>query len=344
VSGHAPRVALCCDVGTTVVTDHVVRCLALADELLTRGATVGFCCDAGSVPWAQAQIAARGLHVEPPAGGPDAYVRMLDRLGADGVVFDAPRLEPEVYAAVRRAGLPTLAVVDGDRVGPEADVLVDPNVGAEERRLPAPTGSTVLAGPDYALMRNDVLAYRPISVPTLHDVEVPRVVAVLDDAGDAEAGLAAARVLADTGRPFEATFVMSSPRERSGLADVRLAPRQRVDAVAPDLRVHERVAVADVVLSVAGPLTLEWLCLGVAAGLVWDSEDRVELYRNLMVRRAVVGLGSAAGLTDEPEAAAGRASRLLGDAAERARLAEKAWRMVDGLGRNRVVDALLGLL
>jgi spore coat polysaccharide biosynthesis predicted glycosyltransferase SpsG len=346
VSGPVPRVALCCDVGPAVVTDHVLRCLALADELVGRGVTVSFVCDAASMPWARAQIEARGLPAA-PADGPDALLRELERLRADAVVLDAPGLGADGHAAVRDAGLPTLAVVGRDLPVADADVLVAPDVGAQEHGRPAPAGATVLAGPDYALMRNDVLAHRPVTTPAPRDVEVPRVVGVLDatgDSGDAETAEAAARLLADTGRPFEATFVTSSPQAREALADVRPAPRQRVSAVDPDLRVHQRVARADVVLATAGPLTCEWLCLGVAAGLVWADEDRVDLYRALMVRRTVVGLGSAAGLAEDPDAAADKASRLLGDPAERARLAQTGWRLVDGLGRARVADALLGLV
>nr|MDQ4008817.1 spore coat protein [Actinomycetota bacterium] len=152
-----------------------------------------------------------------------------------------------------------------------------------------------------------------------------------------------ARVLAETGRPFEAVFVAADEGERAEIARVRPAPRQRIDVAEPTWRLHERVGRADVVLGPAGSSAYEWLCLGAAVGLVWADEARVEDYRWLMVRRAVVGLGSAASLRDDPGPGVDKATRLLSDARERTRLAEAGWRLVDGLGRARVANALLRL-
>lgn len=339
-----PRIALCCDVGPHIAATHLMRCLALGEELVSRGVSVVFVCDAASVDWAQAQIQARGLEAVPPVHTADDHVALFDRLGVGAVVFDSPLLATEVYTAVRRTGLPTLAIVDGDLAGASADVLVAPNVGAEEDLPGGPADTTVLAGLGYALLRNDVLANRPIAVPQHHDEDVPRVAAVFADADAVEAAPAVARLLTATGRPFEATFFVSDASARAGVAAVRAAPRQRVDAVEPSRRLHEEVVRSDVVIAVAAPSTYEWLCLGCAVGLVWAADRHVEAYRRLMVRRVVVGLGSASDPDEEPGFAIDKASRLLSDARERGRLAEVAWGLVDGLGRARVADALLALL
>lgn len=352
--------AFCCDVGARVGSLHVVRCLALAEEVASRGVDVVFVCDADAAPWAQSQIAARGLEVVAPpgfdgsAGSGDEYVELCDRLGVGAVVFDSRLVSGPVHAAVRRSGRPTLAIVDGDAGAAGTDVLVDPNAGADEGHGRAPGDATLLRGLDYALMRNDVLANRPISAPQHPRAEVPRVMAVFDEAltseavtaapGAAQAATAMARVLADTGRPFEATFVTADAAARSGVEAVRPAPRQRIDVVSPHMRLVEKAVRSDVVLAVAGPTAAELLCLGAAVGLVWAVEDQVPGYRSLMVQRAVVGLGSAQSLADDPTSGVEKATRLLGDARERTRLAEAGWGLVDGFGRARVVDTLLALL
>ncbi len=334
-----PLVAVHCDAGPA--RSRAARCLALAEELVLRGVEVVFVGGAERDPWTRAQLDAHGLTSVVAGDSAEAFGRVLDELAADAVVLDG-NLSADACAALRGSGRPTLAVVDGDSRGRQADVVVDPNPGAEDRRLRAPRNATVLAGTDFALMRNDVLANRPISPRRHHSVEVPRVVAVLDDA-DA-AGAVLARVLAETGRPFEAVFVAADEGVRAEVAQVRPAPRQRIDVAEPTWRLHERIGRADVVLGPAGSSAYEWLCLGAAVGLVWADEARVEDYRRLMVRRAVVGLGSTASLRDDPASGADKATRLLSDARERTRLAEAGWRLVDGLGRARVADALLALL
>ncbi|MGH3354391.1 MAG: spore coat protein, partial [Nocardioidaceae bacterium] len=210
-------------------------------------------------------------------------------------------------------------------------------------RLRAPQEASVLAGLDYALLRNDVLANRPIASPQHDTVEVPQVLGVFgDDSIDTAASLA--RVLAECDRPVEATFVHADARARADVEAVQPAFRQRFEVVEPDPRVVERVVRADVVLSDAGTSAWELLCLGAATGLVWSAEDQVEAYRGLMVQRVVIGLGSVEGLRDDPAPGVEKMTRLLGDARERTRLADAGWRLVDGMGRARVADALLALL
>ena len=61
---------------------------------------------------------------------PAEHLELLERL-LDAVVFDSYDLPGGVFTAVRPTGVPTLAIVDGELRGAEADVLVDQNLGAE---------------------------------------------------------------------------------------------------------------------------------------------------------------------------------------------------------------------
>ena len=337
------HVAICCDIGPEHGPDRLLRCLGLAEELATRGVTVAFVCEATKSEWAQMQLLARGIEWTPPVSTPDEFVRLLGRLQVDAAVFDSEALAGDVCAAVRKGGLPTLAVVDGAVADAKADVVVAPGVEADEPGAPS-RDSTVLVGLDYSSMRNDVLANRPVTPPRRDAVEMPRVMAVFDGEGTATGVGAVAHLLAETGRPFEATFVVTDPEAKEAVAAVRPAPRQQFSAAAPTWRLYDMLARSDVVLGAAGRTAYDWLCMGASVGLVWVSEDQVERYRRLMIRRAVVGLGSANDLAGGSVSGVEKMTRLLRDERERARLAEAGWKLVDGLGRARVADALLGLL
>jgi spore coat polysaccharide biosynthesis predicted glycosyltransferase SpsG len=339
VSNSTRAVTICWDVEGDSGATRLVRCLAVAEELLSRGVRVTFVCDTEGARWAEMQLRARGLDVLPPPTGPQGYADLFDRLSSDAVVFDAT-MGGQAHTAVRETGRPTLAIAAADR-GVEADIVVVPDVDAEDGAGTGSSDSAVLAGPAYALIRNDVLANRPISPPERERVEVPQVTAVFDDAESAEAGAAVAQVLAATGRPFDATFVVADGQAGSDIAAVRLAPRQRIEVAEPSWRLHERLVRSDAVLGAAGPSTDEWLCLGASVGLVWASDDHVDRYRRLMVRRVVVGVGAAGDLANDPTRGVEKMTRLLSDARERSRLGEAGWRLVDGFGRARVVDALL---
>ena len=332
-----------CDVGPTRGIGHLMRCLALAEELRGRGAEVLFVSDSHTVPWVHDQILSRGLAVEPAVWTADEHLALFSRLGLDAVVFDSYDLDPAVYAAVRRAGLPTLAVVDGDLRGAEADLYVDQNLGSELDSPELPAGSIRLAGLDYVLLRDEVLALRPAQPPEPRTSATPRVFAVFGGTDAYGAGPHAVAALAATGLPFDATVVAPRPELVDAIQAVPLADGQRVEPIGPTQRLAAEVVASDLVISASGTSTWELLCLGAVAGLVCVVDNQVLGYERTVATGAAAGIGVLSDLARDPSQAVPVLSRLLGDRAERARLAATGWRLVDGKGRARVADALLGV-
>ena len=333
-----------CDVGPTRGIGHLMRCLALAEELRGRGAEVLFVSDSHTVPWAHDQILARGLAVEPAVWTTDEHLALFSRLGLDAVVFDSYDLDPAVYAAVRRAGLPTLAVVDGDLRGAEADVYVDQNLGSELDSPQLPAGSIRLAGLDYVLLRDEVLALRPAQPPEPTVAAPPRVFAVFGGTDAYGAGPHAVAALAATGLPFDATVVAPRPELVEAMQVVPLADGQRVTLIGPTSRLAAAVVASDLVISASGTSTWELLCLGAVTGLVCVVDNQLMGYRRAVATGAAAGIGVLSQLSRNPAQAAPVLRRLLTDSAERSRLAAAGWRLVDGQGRTRVAEALLGLV
>ncbi len=163
---------MCCDVGPELGVGHLMRCLALAEELVARGHAVTFAADAASVPWTRELLRVRGIGLVPPPGDPAAAAALVTRLEARLVVVDTYRLPWPTRHALRAAAPVLVAVVDGPvggelrdpvtGVGWEADVEVDQNLGGPTGR--DVVGRTVrLRGPAYALLRDEVRAAAPTS-------------------------------------------------------------------------------------------------------------------------------------------------------------------------------------
>jgi len=336
------RIGVRCDVGPKNGVGHVMRCLALGEELRDRGADVVFICDSHTVPWANDQIVARGIPVEPEVSGVEAHLELFGRLGLDAVVFDCYDLDPAVYAAVRRSGVPVLALVDGDLRGAEADLYLDQNLGSDLDSPALPAGSVRLAGLDYVLLRDEVLDLRPSVPPAASDsAGVPRVFAFFGGTDAYGAGPHVVAALAATGVPFDATVVAPRPELVEAITAVPLAPGQQVEAIGPTSRLAATVVDSDLVLSASGTSTWELLCLGATAGLVCVVDNQVMGYERAVATGAAAGVGVLSDLHDHPDHAVPVLRRLLTDPAERARLAAAGWRLVDGKGRARVADALL---
>ena len=321
-----------------------MRSLALAEELGARGLDVVFVCDSHTVPWANDQILARDIPVEPAVWTPADHLDLFGRLGLDAVVFDSYDLDAAVFTAVRRSGLPTLAIVDGELRGAEADVYVDQNLGSELDSPALPEGTTRLAGLDYVLLRDEVLAHRPGEEPAAGRPEVLRVFAFFGGTDAFGAGPHAIAALAATGVPFGATVVAPRPELVEAIRAVPLGPGQLVEPIGPTSRLAAEVVASDVVISASGTSTWELLCLGATTALICVVDNQVMVYERAVATGAAAGVGVLSSLQADPASGAEPLRALLTDPDLRARLAAAGWRLVDGQGRRRVADTLLALL
>jgi len=321
-----------------------MRCLALAEEVRRRGIELVFVCDAHTVPWAAEQIAARGISVERAVRTAAEHIELFRRLDLDAVVFDSYDLDRSVYSAVRATGVPTVAIVDGDFRGAEADILLDQNLAADLDHPQLPRDSVRLAGLRYVMIRDEILALRPAEPPAPRQVAVPKVFAFFGGTDAFGAGPYVVQALAATGVPFEATVVAPGDQLTERIDAVELRPQQRVDVIGPTDRLAAAVREADLTISASGTSTWELLCLGATAGLVCVVDNQVLGYERAIATGTAAGIGLLSDLKQDTSTAAAVLKRLLTDPAERARLAVAGWSLVDGLGRNRVADALVGLI
>ncbi|MFC6161414.1 PseG/SpsG family protein [Kribbella jiaozuonensis] len=336
------RVGVRCDVGPARGIGHVMRCLALAEEVRRRDVELIFLCDAHTVPWAADQIAARGIDVHPAVWTPAEHLELFERLELDAVVFDSYDLDAAVYAAARV--LPTLAIVDGDFRGAEADVLLDQNLAAELDHPTLPRDSVRLAGLPYVMIRDEILDHRPAEPPAARHSVVPKVFAFFGGTDAFGAGPYVARALAATGLPFEATVVAPSPDLAAQIAAVELQAQQQLQIIGPTNQLAAEVRAADLTISASGTSTWELLCLGATTGLVCVVDNQVMGYERAVGTGAAAGLGLLSALQTDTSSAVPTLKRLLSDSAERGRLAGAGWELVDGRGRERVADALLQLI
>ncbi|MCG5463247.1 spore coat protein [Micromonospora sp. MED01] len=372
----ALRVGFRCDAGPRRGVGHLVRCLALAEEFLARGADVTVFGTVERLEWATAELAARGIPLLP---GPDSAAELVEaarRHHLDVLVLDSYELDPAGAGALRAAGVYTLAIIDGDSRGQVADLYLDQNFGAALPRLGpgaelpglrsgaalpglgsgaelpglrsgAELPGRLLAGSGYALLRDTVISARPPVAPPAAAVSRPRVLAFFGGTDAVGAAPVLTRVLAATGHPMDLTVIVGRPEIEAEVDDVTPGRGQTIRPVPPTTSLPALITEADLVVSAAGTSTWELCCLGAPSALVCVVDNQRESYTR------VVRHGLAAGLGELPEltaaGVAGRAARataartlhgLLSSPQRRATLAARAWSTVDGQGRARVVDAV----
>jgi spore coat polysaccharide biosynthesis predicted glycosyltransferase SpsG len=336
------RAGFRCDAGPLLGVGHLIRCLALAEELLARGVEVVFIGSVEGSEWARSQLGARGLRLVPAERTPEGLAEQAARrLGLDAVIIDSYALGPEYGEALRDAGLTVLAIVDGEP-GQRADLYLDQNLGAEDADVALPPGAVRLAGARFALLRDSVRAHR-VPLPRPARTGAPRLLCFFGGTDAAGAAVTVTQLAISTGEPFDATVVAASTETERALNALPLRPGQSVTPIAPTDRLPALAAQADAAVIAAGGSTWEMLGLGVPVALLWVAENQRQAYANVVSRGLAVGLGSLAELSRDPAEARRGLRTLLADADVRAVLAERGAALVDGRGRERVASALLDL-
>ncbi|SNY72628.1 PseG/SpsG family protein [Paractinoplanes atraurantiacus] len=327
-------VGIRCDAGARTGVGHLVRCVALAEELVSRGVSVRFLSDLGGVEWAEAQLTQRGLPWHPAPFDEVGLVAATERLQLDALVVDSYTLPPSHTVAVRKTGLPVLAIVDGDFRGQSADIYVDQNLDA----VIDVEDAIGLAGLDYALLRGSVRQLRPLAPPVHTSGRTPKVVAFFGGTDAYRAAPAIARLLAETEAPLDATIIGANEELRQELYAVAPAEGQRFEIIPPTDDLPKLLAGADLAVSASGTSTWELLCLGLPAALVWVVDNQILGYDRTLARGFAAGIGQLGHFGPD---AVTTLRTLLTDPALRTDLARKAWAAVDGQGVSRVADALL---
>ena len=333
------HVILRADATPSVGVGHAMRLLALSQELISRGLSVGLVGDV-EVPWVQKGYEEAGVALVGPVSSPAELVRMARTHGARAVVLDRYDLGPSWGEAARAAGLRVLAMADGpfgsDQV---ADVYVDQNPGAQERDIDA--GQIAVAGARYTLFRDDVLAQRGDASLIQDPVGRPmRVLAVFGGTDPFGAGEVVVPLLLSTGVPVEVTWVRPVG---AASVDVTVGAGQSVTQVGPLSKLAEAARGVDVVVTAAGSSVWELMCVGVPVGVVCVTDNQLAGYRVVIANRWATGVGELERLRDGSglDAAREDVRVMLTDVGARREMAVRSQQMLDGLGRARVADLLI---
>lgn len=337
------HIALRCDARPETGTGHVVRALALGDELASRGVHVTVFGEVTGVPWLTDQIERRGLSVVAAPDDPEALAGLARDAAVDAVVLDGYHLDPACGRALHDAGITVLSVLDDTfGGGQEADLYLDQNFGA----TPAPgvDPDRQLLGLDYSLFRDEVLRHRPTTSRPAPSA-TPRVLAVFGGSDPYAAAPVVVPLLLASGRPAHVVAVAARPEIATALEALPTAPGQQVEVVAPTPDLAALAATCDVAVTAAGSSVWEFLCLGLPSMLVCVVDNQAPGYDAVTQRGLAEPFGHLSRLRGDEavrSAAVAVAEALLSDPERQESLATAGMSLVDGRGRARVADALLG--
>jgi len=330
------RLLLRCDAGPSTGVGHAVRCAAVAEAADAAGHEVLWSGRLDGLDWLWAGLVTGPPRtVLPPADDAGSLAGLARGHRIDAVHVDHYLLGDDLRDPLNAAGTVLSTVEDfatGRRPG---DVVVDPNLGADEHPRPDDGSPLLLRGPAYAPLRAAARRARRERDAGHPAGEPPRVLVVM---GGTDAAGLLPRVVAAldaAGAPAEVDVVV--PPGRS--PELPAGGPARFRAVAPLADLPAAMAGADLVVSAAGTTVWELCCVGVPMALVLAADNQTDGYRTVVAAGAAAGLGGIGELA-APEQAGAVLRGLLTDPGARDALARRARTVVDGAGAGRIVDAI----
>jgi UDP-2,4-diacetamido-2,4,6-trideoxy-beta-L-altropyranose hydrolase len=309
------RILFACDAGPTIGGGHVMRCLTLAEALTGLGAACAFLDTHATAPLLDAFATHDIERVDEAQTWP-----------SDWVVLDNYRTTLDEEAGWRAGS--RLAVIDDLARPHAADLVVDPSFGRDAATYaPAPA----LTGPAHALVRRGFADRRRDALARRGGPARRALIAfgLTDVGGITQAALDILLPLAGEVRleVVAGSGAASLPRLRD------LAARNAIDLHVDVRDMATLSAQADVAVGAGGGSVWERAVLGLPSIVVPLADNQIAMTTLLDSYGALV----SAELAD-----LGRAwTRLIGDAELRRSLAERSASLCDGLGAQRVAEALL---
>jgi UDP-2,4-diacetamido-2,4,6-trideoxy-beta-L-altropyranose hydrolase len=346
------QIAIRADASTSIGMGHIVRCMALAEQLRAGGAQIVFVCQSGpgSAGGWLADAGYRVLELPAAGGAIDWHADAegtrcaLAGLELDWLIVDHYQLDARWENSLRRTGARIMVIDDLADRPHWCDLLLDQNLyqdGAVRYDARVPTHCKRLLGPRYALLRPQFLLARQRQ--RARDGKVGRVLLAF---GGSDPGNETAKALQ----------AISLLERRDLLVDVvvgranphRLELEQLCSAM-PGVAFHCQVddmaqlmLEADLCIGAGGSTTWERCCLGVASLIVAVADNQVEAARTLADQGYLqyLGLAERVGAQDIAHATA----QLVADPGRLQAMAQRGMQLVDGNGAARVAAELVSVM
>lgn len=334
---------ICAESGLHVGTGHVMRCLAIAQAWVRSGGTSTFVIRAGLAGIEQRILAAGcslELLPESQTTSPEMFVQEVLRGRPSLAILDGYIFSAEEQQTVTDAGVQVLAVDDYCHASsyPVRWVLnQNPYATAEMYPLKNPD-TQLLLGTAYAVLRNDFFSW--LGWTRFNPSRARKILITMGGTDPANASSKILRGLSLLNMDgIEITLVVGSGNPHFQLLRSELARSRLPVTLAQDVQnMPALMAWADMAIAAAGITSYELCYMGLPSVLLVVAENQRRIAERLSDLQMAVNAGSLEKFDLESFARCVQA--LIDSQTHRQEMSERARKLIDGQGSERVRAAL----
>jgi len=332
------RVVIRCDGDAAVGLGHVVRCLAVADELREKhGAGITFAMASGAP--GMALVREKGFPIAAKPLGTDEGDWLdgtLEHQRPDVLLLDVRSdLARDKVRAWRRSGVLVATIDDPSERRLECDIAFYPPVPQlREMKWLGFTGA-VLAGWDWVPLRSGFTA-----APAPRKNPIPQLLVTMGGSDPAGLTLRALRTLDALEGDFETTVIIGAGFSKEDEFAALLPRMRRRFRVLRNVQEMQGImAQTDLAIASFGVTAYELAAMGVPAVHLCLTQDHARSASAFVEQELATCCGVHDQVSDQELAAA--VSSLLADGEKLSAMAHKALALIDGRGTQRIANTIM---
>lgn len=288
------------DASASLGGGHIMRCLALADELRRNGAECIFA-HAGDT-WNTVPALGLSGHASvelPNSHDTDALSRSVPG-GCDWLVVDHYGWNSSDEAGCRPWARHILVIDDLADRPHDCDILLDQTYGRSVSAYDklAPAGCDLLLGSRYALLRPEFAAARPLSLARRAPSQLQRILVSVGFTDPANVTETVLEGIVGSSLPLMTDVVLgSSAPSLSRVRSIVETHHHTMTLHVDTSSMAELMSKADFCFGAAGSSSWERCCLGLPTALTIVAGNQIEISERLMDSGAIIALGLAKDLS-----------------------------------------------
>lgn len=331
------------DASEAIGFGHMARVLALAEAATRNGhtATLVTATPSPAVRDRAAKSGAALIPVESEAWSEKDRAQTVGLAGAEAiVVVDTYRVRNDWVAAT--GGDRRLSVYIDDRALERfvCDVVVNPNVSGTDIAYEHAPSTTLLCGPEWAIVADSFVRSRHVRSPTLHPN--PRVLVTMggsDPVNATATALEALQGLETTSLDVKVVAGSANPHVQHIRARMTGRHRHSMELLVDVADMAALMTWCDVALTASGVTSTELACIGVP-GVTFPIVDNQVPVARALARLGMYTVLEGSPVLPTPEAIRDAVTRLLADEASRVRMVAAQRDVIDGQGKRRLLERL----
>ena len=319
---------------------HIMRCLALSEELTRRGHT---CIFLTKIDNSDLLKRIKAFHVDIQKMNANASLKKdfetLHDFSSDNeidwIVIDHYGLDTSYIKKIKNQGFHVLSVDDTSQMHYYSDIVVNQNIGAECLTFSIEPYTILLRGPTYVMLRDELL----IRAKKKNNTTVKKILITLGGTDPDNFILSILQSLDSVPNNIEILAVIGpfNPH-RTALQAYQKITDMQLNLIQSPPNMADIYMQADLAISAGGSSCYELAYFGIPNLMITVADNQLSIAREMDKQHIGISLGGKHEI--RPDYLKDKVKELLKNQSLRKHMSQNGRMLVDGKGKKRIVDSM----